>query len=181
MLTVSYSQVCVCDCVCVVVVECVYMRERLCMCMSVCDCECVCVCTSSCVYTNQQAHLKSTLLYAPPHHHPPPPIIHPTTQAPAHPITPPPNTPTGVALSGILAVLFTCFDLKATIGGKHPHLLYYLATAMRPRMLMTLDEEGKMAAVPVRVGQAVDVVAQAGMCCRGWLYGGDWWVGGGVE
>lgn len=33
---------------------------------------------------------------------------------------------------------------------------------MRPRMLMTLDEEGKMAAVPVRVGQAVDVVAQAG-------------------
>lgn len=69
---------------------------------------------------------------------------------------------TGVALSGLLAVLCTCFDLKATLGGKHPHLLYYLAAAMRPRMLMTLDEEGKMAAVPVRVGQAVDVVAQAG-------------------
>jgi hypothetical protein len=29
-------------------------------------------------------------------------------------------------------------------------------------MLMTVDEEGKMLPVPCRVGQAVDVVAQAG-------------------
>ena len=40
--------------------------------------------------------------------------------------------------------------------------LYYLAPAMRPRMLMTLDPEGALLPTPVRVGQAVDVVAQAG-------------------
>ncbi len=67
-----------------------------------------------------------------------------------------------MALSGLLAVLVSGLDLKATLGGKHPHLLYCLATAMQPRMLMTLDEEGKLLAVPCRVGTAVDVVAQAG-------------------
>ena len=40
--------------------------------------------------------------------------------------------------------------------------LYYLAPAIRPRMLMTLDAEGALLPTPVRVGQAVDVVAQAG-------------------
>lgn len=33
---------------------------------------------------------------------------------------------------------------------------------MRPRMLMTLDPDGALLPTPVRVGQAVDVVAQAG-------------------
>lgn len=68
----------------------------------------------------------------------------------------------GMALSGLLAVLVSGLDLKSTLGGKHPHLLYCLATAMNPRMLMTLDEEGKLLPVPCRVGTAVDVVAQAG-------------------
>lgn len=68
----------------------------------------------------------------------------------------------GVALSGILMVIFSCLDMKATITGKHHYILYALATAMKPSMLMTLDEEGKLLPVPVRVGQAVDVVAQAG-------------------
>jgi hypothetical protein len=36
------------------------------------------------------------------------------------------------------------------------------ATAMKPRMLLTLDGEGQLLSVPVRLGQAVDVVAQAG-------------------
>jgi hypothetical protein len=36
------------------------------------------------------------------------------------------------------------------------------ATAMKPRMLLTLDAEGQLLSVPVRLGQAVDVVAQAG-------------------
>jgi hypothetical protein len=35
---------------------------------------------------------------------------------------------TGVALSGILAVLTSCQDLKGTIGSKHHYLLYCLAT-----------------------------------------------------
>lgn len=68
----------------------------------------------------------------------------------------------GMALSGLLSVLVSGLDLKETLGGKSPHLLYCLATAMQPRMLMTLDEEGKILPVPCRVGTAVDVVAQAG-------------------
>lgn len=68
----------------------------------------------------------------------------------------------GVALAGLMGVLTSCLDLKATIGGKHHYILFLLAIAMKPRMLLTLDEEGKMLPVPVRVGQAVDVVAQAG-------------------
>eukprot|EP00891_Asterochloris_glomerata_P006079 jgi/Astpho2/6079/e_gw1.00084.7.1_t len=70
----------------------------------------------------------------------------------------------GVALAGILAVLHSCLDLGATLGGSTPHhfIFYFLATAMKPRMLMTVDEELNLLTVPVRVGQAVDVVAQAG-------------------
>ena len=69
-------------------------------------------------------------------------------------------THAGVQLAGILALLHSCFDLKSFLGGKHPSVLYYLAAAMRPRMLMTVDAEGKMLPVPVRVGQAIDTVAQ---------------------
>lgn len=68
----------------------------------------------------------------------------------------------GVALAGVLCVLYACLDIKETIAGKHHYMLYYLATAMKARYLMTVDEDDKMLTVPVRVGQAVDVVAQAG-------------------
>lgn len=59
-------------------------------------------------------------------------------------------------------MLHAAMDMKATIGGRLHSMLYYLAIAMRPRMLMTLDGEGALLPAPVRVGQAVDVVAQAG-------------------
>lgn len=68
----------------------------------------------------------------------------------------------GVGLAGLLSVLYSCLDMKATILGKYHYILYVLATAMKPRMFMTLDEAGAPLPVPVRVGQAVDVVAQAG-------------------
>jgi hypothetical protein len=68
----------------------------------------------------------------------------------------------GIALAGLLAVLTACQDLKSTLGSKHHYLLFCVATAMKPRMLLTLDGEGQMLSVPVRLGQAVDVVAQAG-------------------
>lgn len=68
----------------------------------------------------------------------------------------------GVGLAGLLTVLHASLNAKATIGGKHHYLLYYLVPSMYPRMLLTVDEEGKLLQVPVRVGQAVDVVAQAG-------------------
>ncbi|KAI8473352.1 MAG: 26S proteasome regulatory complex [Monoraphidium minutum] len=68
----------------------------------------------------------------------------------------------GVALAGLLAVVFSCEDAKQTLAGKYPHLFYCLAAAMKPRMLLTLDEEGALLPAQVRVGTAVDVVAQAG-------------------
>mmetsp|Transcript_18831 Transcript_18831/g.52512 ORF Transcript_18831/g.52512 Transcript_18831/m.52512 type:complete len:900 (-) Transcript_18831:154-2853(-) len=68
----------------------------------------------------------------------------------------------GVALSGILPVLFCALDMKSTITGKHHYVLNYLACAMKPRMLLTVNEKGDQVPCPVRVGQAIDVVAQAG-------------------
>jgi 26S proteasome regulatory subunit N1 len=44
----------------------------------------------------------------------------------------------------------------------HHYLLYFIVPAMRPRFLITLDEDLKPLPVSVRVGQAVDVVGQAG-------------------
>ena len=41
-------------------------------------------------------------------------------------------------------------------------MLYFLVPAMYPRFLITLDEELNNVPVTVRVGQAVDVVGQAG-------------------
>ena len=41
-------------------------------------------------------------------------------------------------------------------------MLYFLVPAMYPRFLITLDEELNPKPVSVRVGQAVDVVGQAG-------------------
>ena len=66
------------------------------------------------------------------------------------------------AFAGLLVTLFAALDVKATIGGKQHYLLYSLFSSMAPRMLVTVDEEGSPLPVPVRVGQAVDVVGQAG-------------------
>ena len=52
-------------------------------------------------------------------------------------------------------------DLLVILGNYH-WILYYLTTAIRPRFLITLDEEGKNLPVTVRVGLAVDTVGQAG-------------------
>ncbi|PSS14475.1 26S proteasome non-ATPase regulatory subunit 2 A like [Actinidia chinensis var. chinensis] len=66
------------------------------------------------------------------------------------------------ALAGIITLLHACLDMKAIILGKYHYVLYFLALAMQPRMLLTVDENLKPLSVPVRVGQAVDVVGQAG-------------------
>jgi len=67
-----------------------------------------------------------------------------------------------VAVAGLLAVLVAMLDVKTTILGKSHYLLYSLATAMQPRMLVTFDSELRPLPVSVRVGNAVDVVGQAG-------------------
>ena len=67
-----------------------------------------------------------------------------------------------VAAGGLLTVLIAMIDAKQFVTDKHHYLLYYLVTAMHPRFLVTLDEDLKPLTVNVRVGQAVDVVGQAG-------------------
>jgi 26S proteasome regulatory subunit N1 len=67
-----------------------------------------------------------------------------------------------VAAAGLLTVLVTLIDSKQFILADSHYLLYFLVTAMHPRFLVTLDEDLKPLQVNVRVGQAVDVVGQAG-------------------
>jgi len=67
-----------------------------------------------------------------------------------------------VAITGILTVLHACLDIKNTLLAKSHYLLFTLVSAIYPRVLMTFDEDLKPLTVNVRVGQAVDVVGQAG-------------------
>ncbi|KAK5117323.1 proteasome regulatory particle base subunit [Meristemomyces frigidus] len=68
-----------------------------------------------------------------------------------------------VAASGLLTVAISLIsNPKDFILDKDHYLLYYLVTAMHPRFLITLGEDLKPLQVNVRVGQAVDVVGQAG-------------------
>lgn len=67
-----------------------------------------------------------------------------------------------VSAAGILAVLVAMIDAKQFVTKDSHYLLYFLVTAMHPRFLVTLDEDLKPLTVNVRVGQAVDVVGQAG-------------------
>jgi 26S proteasome regulatory subunit N1 len=68
----------------------------------------------------------------------------------------------GPALGGVLVLLHSCLDLKNTLLDKTHYLLYYLTSAMNPRMLITVDEDMNWKPVTVRVGQAVETVGQAG-------------------
>ncbi|CAF9913785.1 proteasome regulatory particle base subunit [Imshaugia aleurites] len=67
-----------------------------------------------------------------------------------------------VAAAGLLTVLVAMIDAKSFILADSHYLLYFIVTAMHPRFLVTLDEDLKPLQVNVRVGQAVDVVGQAG-------------------
>ncbi|KAK0641627.1 armadillo-type protein [Cercophora newfieldiana] len=67
-----------------------------------------------------------------------------------------------VAAAGLLTVIISMVDAKQFITSDSHYLLYFLVTAMHPRFLVTLDENLKPLTVNVRVGQAVDVVGQAG-------------------
>jgi len=66
------------------------------------------------------------------------------------------------AVAGLLATLIAFTDAKAFILDKSHWMLYYLVLAMYPRFFITLDEQLNPLPITVRVGQAVDVVGQAG-------------------
>ncbi|KAI9098204.1 armadillo-type protein [Phlyctochytrium arcticum] len=67
-----------------------------------------------------------------------------------------------VAVAGLLVNLVAFTDSKNLIFGRAHYLLYHLIISAYPRLLMSLDENLKPIPVTVRVGQAVDVVGQAG-------------------
>jgi 26S proteasome regulatory subunit N1 len=73
-----------------------------------------------------------------------------------------PRLLSGPAIAGILVVLHACLDMKSLLLADSHTLFFALACAMHPRMLQTVDENLEPLAVDVRVGQAVDVVGQAG-------------------
>jgi len=66
------------------------------------------------------------------------------------------------AVAGLLATLTAFTDAKAFVLDKYHWMLYFLVPAMYPRFMITLDEELNNLPVTVRVGQAVEVVGQAG-------------------
>ena len=68
----------------------------------------------------------------------------------------------GPAMAGLLTVLHACLTLKTTILDKYHYLLYFLATAMNPRVLVAVDPDLNLVPASVRVGLAVETVGQAG-------------------
>ncbi|KAH9896953.1 26S proteasome regulatory complex non-ATPase subcomplex Rpn1 subunit [Cubamyces lactineus] len=66
------------------------------------------------------------------------------------------------AVAGLLATLTAFTEAKGFILDKYHWFLYFLVPSMSPRFLITLDEDLNNIPVSVRVGQAVDVVGQAG-------------------
>ncbi|CDI98389.1 26s proteasome regulatory particle subunit [Echinococcus multilocularis] len=67
-----------------------------------------------------------------------------------------------VSLAGLLTLLVSCLEMRMTFMGRSDYLIFYLTPAIQPRLLMTFDKNLKPLTVTVRVGQAVDVVGQAG-------------------
>lgn len=81
-----------------------------------------------------------------------------------------------VSLASLLTISVALLDPKSFIlndsNSETTHeLLYYLTPAVKPRMLVTIDESLNPIKVNVRVGQAVDVVGQAGKpkTITGWV------------
>lgn len=81
-----------------------------------------------------------------------------------------------VSIASMLTISIALLDPKAFIlnnsSSETTHqLLYYLTPAIKPRMLVTVDEDQNPIKVNVRVGQAVDVVGQAGKpkTITGWV------------
>ena len=66
------------------------------------------------------------------------------------------------ALAGVLITLFSFTETEALICGKHQFLLHSLALAMKPKLVMTVDENLKPKDVQLMIGQAVDIVGQTG-------------------
>lgn len=67
-----------------------------------------------------------------------------------------------VAAAGLLSTIVAFTDAKGFVLDKSHWMLYFMTMSMYPRFLITFNEEDEALPVTVRVGQAVDVVGQAG-------------------
>lgn len=71
----------------------------------------------------------------------------------------------GPAMAGLLTVFHAALDIKATLLDQFSFMLYFLSTAMYPRVLSTvIEKDGQLEPVKasVRVGLAVETVGLAG-------------------
>ncbi|VDN23491.1 unnamed protein product [Gongylonema pulchrum] len=73
------------------------------------------------------------------------------------------------AVAGLITICYAFLDANnCVLNNRQHYLIYSMALAIQPRLLITLVEDEtdpdklKQVNVSVRVGQAVDVVAQAG-------------------
>lgn len=67
-----------------------------------------------------------------------------------------------VALGSLLVLAFAAIQTKDILTQQDPLLLYFVAPAISPRFLATLNEDLEIIPIQVRVGTAIDVVGQAG-------------------
>lgn len=76
-----------------------------------------------------------------------------------------------VSLAGLLTVCVSMLEPRSLILGSNSSFLYYLTPSIKPRMLVTVDENLEPIKVNVRVGQAVDTIGSAGKpkTITGWV------------
>ena len=67
-----------------------------------------------------------------------------------------------IGISGVLITLFAFTETEKLLCEKHQFLIYSLALGMKPKLVMTVDENLKPKEVQLMIGQAVDVVGQTG-------------------
>jgi 26S proteasome regulatory subunit N1 len=68
----------------------------------------------------------------------------------------------GPAVGALLTFFHAALDIKNTFLDKLHYLLFFLAPAMNPRFMQTVDADLTPVTASVRVGQAVETVGQAG-------------------
>lgn len=81
------------------------------------------------------------------------------------------QTMSKVSLASLLTIGVALLDPTMFLMKNDSSLIYYMTPAIKPRMLVTVDTDLKPIKVNVRVGQAVDVVGQAGRpkTITGWV------------
>ena len=67
-----------------------------------------------------------------------------------------------IGIAGILITLFAFTETEGLMCNKYQYLLYSLALGMRPKLVMTVDENLQPKEVQLMIGQAIDIAGQTG-------------------